>query len=62
MWKGRKAKAVVPGGLSMGVMTETELDTPLDFAGLGKVGCLGLGTACLIVHRRNLLDGRFPAQ
>src|SRR5262249_19196743 len=45
VWKGRKAKAVVPGGLSMGFMTEAELDTPLDFNGPGKVGCLGLGTA-----------------
>ncbi len=49
VWKGRKAKAVVPGGLSTGVMTEDELDVPMDFVGPGKVGCLGLGTGCLIV-------------
>jgi NADH-quinone oxidoreductase subunit F len=30
-------------------MTEAELDTPLDFNGPGKVGCLGLGTAAVIV-------------
>jgi NADH-quinone oxidoreductase subunit F len=46
---GRKVKAVVPGGLSTGVMTEAELDTPMDFSSLNKIGCLGLGTACLIV-------------
>ena len=46
---GRKAKAVVPGGLSTGVMTDAELDTPMDFSSLNKIGCLGLGTACLIV-------------
>jgi NADH-quinone oxidoreductase subunit F len=40
---------VVPGGISMGFLTEAELDTPLDFAGPGKVGCLGLGTAAVIV-------------
>jgi NADH-quinone oxidoreductase subunit F len=49
VWNGRKAKAVVPGGLSMGFMTESELDTPLDFNGPGKVGCLGLGTGAVTV-------------
>ena len=49
VWHGRKAKAVVPGGLSTGVMTEAELDIPLDFNGPLTVGCLGLGTAGLIV-------------
>src|SRR5246500_2674530 len=49
VWKGRKAKGCVPGGLSMGFMTEAEFDTPLDFNGPGKVGCLGLGTAAVTV-------------
>jgi NADH-quinone oxidoreductase subunit F len=48
-WKGRKVKAIIPGGISMGIMTEKELDTPLDFTGPGKVGCLGLGTAAVTV-------------
>jgi NADH-quinone oxidoreductase subunit F len=49
VWKGRQAKAVVPGGLSTGFMTREELDTPLDFSGPGRVGCLGLGTAAMVV-------------
>ncbi|MCE9606788.1 MAG: NADH-quinone oxidoreductase subunit NuoF [Planctomycetia bacterium] len=49
IWKGRKAKAAIPGGISMGLFTEAEFDTPLDFAGPGKVGCLGLGTAAVVV-------------
>jgi NADH-quinone oxidoreductase subunit F len=49
VWKGRKAKAVVPGGISMGFMSADELDVPLDFNGPGRVGCLGLGTAAVIV-------------
>lgn len=49
VWKGRKAKAVVPGGISMGFLSEKELDTKLDFAGPAKVGCLGLGTAAVVV-------------
>jgi NADH-quinone oxidoreductase subunit F len=49
VWQGRKAKACIPGGLSMGFMTEKEFDTPLDFNGPGKVGCLGLGTAAVVV-------------
>ncbi len=49
VWKNRKAKAAIPGGISMGLFTEAEFDTPLDFAGPGKVGCLGLGTAAVVV-------------
>ena len=49
VWKGRQAKAVVPGGISMGFMSASELDVPLDFAGPGRVGCLGLGTAAITV-------------
>jgi NADH-quinone oxidoreductase subunit F len=49
VWKGGKAKGAIPGGISMGTMTEAEFDTPLDFAGPGKVGCLGLGTAAVTV-------------
>lgn len=46
---GRRAKAVVPGGISMGFLSEAELDTPLDFNGPLRAGCLGLGTAAVIV-------------
>lgn len=49
VWKGRKAKGCIPGGNSMGLMTEAEFDTPLDFNGPGRVGCLGLGTAAVTV-------------
>jgi NADH-quinone oxidoreductase subunit F len=49
VWKGRKAKGAIPGGISMGIMTEKEFDTPLDFNGPGKVACLGLGTAAVTV-------------
>ena len=49
VWKGRKAKAAIPGGISMGLLREDEFDTPLDFGSLQKVGCLGLGTAAVVV-------------
>jgi len=49
VWKGRKAKAAVPGGISMGLLSANELDTPLDFESLRKPGCLGLGTAAVTV-------------
>ena len=49
VWKGRKAKGSIPGGISMGIMTEAEFDLPLDFAGPGKAGCLGLGTAAVTI-------------
>jgi NADH-quinone oxidoreductase subunit F len=35
VWKGRRAKGCIPGGISMGIMTEA--------------GCLGLGTAAVTV-------------
>jgi NADH-quinone oxidoreductase subunit F len=49
VWKGRRAKAVVPGGISMGFLSADELDTPLDFNGPLRAGCLGLGTAAVVV-------------
>jgi NADH-quinone oxidoreductase subunit F len=58
VWKGRAAKAVNPGGLSMGFVDAKarikdtdfyEYDIPLDFNGPGRVGCLGLGTAAVTV-------------
>jgi NADH-quinone oxidoreductase subunit F len=49
VWKGRKAKAIVPGGISMGFLSAAEIDTPLDFNGPVRAGCLGLGTAAVVV-------------
>src|SRR4051812_42652396 len=49
VWKGRKAKAAVPGGISMGLLSASEFDVPLDFEEIRKPGCLGLGTAALTV-------------
>lgn len=49
VWKNRNVKAVVPGGISMGFLSADELDVPLDFSGPAKAGCLGLGTAALVV-------------
>ena len=62
MWKGRKAKAAIPGGISMGLFTADEFDSPLDFNGPGKFGCLGLGTAAVVVMDEHDEHGRFPAQ
>ena len=49
VWKGRKAKAAIPGGISMGLLTAAEFDTKLDFEDIRKTGCLGLGTAAVTV-------------
>ena len=40
--------SVIPGGISMGLLTADELDCPLDFNGPGRYGCLGLGTAAVV--------------
>ncbi|MBN1393532.1 MAG: NADH-quinone oxidoreductase subunit NuoF [Pirellulales bacterium] len=49
VWKGRRAKAAIVGGLSTGLVTEAEFDTPLDFSAPIRAGCLGLGTGGVIV-------------
>jgi NADH-quinone oxidoreductase subunit F len=49
VWKGRRPKAAIPGGISMGLLTASEFDCPLDFNGPGQYGCLGLGTAAVVV-------------
>jgi NADH-quinone oxidoreductase subunit F len=49
VWNGRKAKAAIPGGISMGLLKADEFHCPLDFNGPGKFGCLGLGTAAVVV-------------
>jgi NADH-quinone oxidoreductase subunit F len=57
-WKGRAVKAIVPGGISMGLMSAAELDIKLDFEDIRKTGCLGLGTAAVTVidDRTEILD------
>jgi NADH-quinone oxidoreductase subunit F len=45
----KKIKGVIPGGLSMGILTPDELDCKLDFDDVRKYGLLGLGTAGAIV-------------
>ncbi|MEX0777710.1 MAG: NADH-quinone oxidoreductase subunit NuoF [Phycisphaeraceae bacterium] len=49
MWKGRKFKAAIPGGISMGVLATHEYEAPLDFDIGKRYSCLGLGTAGVIV-------------
>ncbi|QDU94209.1 NADH-quinone oxidoreductase subunit NuoF [Lignipirellula cremea] len=49
MLDGRRPKAAIPGGISMGLLTADEFDCPLDFSGPGRYGCLGLGTAAVVV-------------
>ncbi len=49
MAEGKRVKGCIPGGLSVGILTEAELDAKLDFDDLQKYGLLGLGTAGAIV-------------
>ena len=46
---GKKVKGVIPGGLSVGILTGEELDCKLDFDDVRQYGLLGLGTAGAIV-------------
>ncbi|MCH7995007.1 MAG: NADH-quinone oxidoreductase subunit NuoF [Planctomycetes bacterium] len=49
MLPGKKVKGVLPGGVSMGVLTADELDMKMDFDDPRKYGLLGLGTAAAVV-------------
>ncbi len=49
VWKGRKAKGAIPGGLSTGILTEAEFDRRLDYTDLIDVGIMGLGTGAVTV-------------
>jgi NADH-quinone oxidoreductase subunit F len=46
---GKKVKCVIPGGISMGVLSADELDMPMDFDAPRKYGLLGLGTSAVTV-------------
>ncbi len=49
MRDSKAVKGVIPGGLSMGILTADELECRLDFDDVRKYGLLGLGTAGAIV-------------
>ena len=49
MRDGLKVQAVIPGGLSVGILKADELAMKLDFSDPQKYGLLGLGTAAMTV-------------
>lgn len=48
MLEGRKFKAVIPGGVSAAMLTEEDLDTPMDFESLAEKNSM-LGAGAVIV-------------
>ena len=57
MKEGKKLKAVIPGGMSAPILTEDEIDLPMDFDSLAAAGSM-LGSAAIIVIDRetSILD------
>jgi NADH-quinone oxidoreductase subunit F len=49
MLPGKKVKAVLPGGASMGILTADELHMKMDFEDPRNFGLLGLGTSAAVV-------------
>ncbi len=49
MLPGKTIKGVLPGGVSMGILTADELAMKMDFADPPNYGLLGLGTAAAVV-------------
>ena len=48
VWKGRKLKAVIPGGSSSPVLTAEECDIPADYDSLAKAGSM-LGSGATVI-------------
>jgi NADH-quinone oxidoreductase subunit F len=48
VWLGRKLKCVIPGGSSCPVLTADEVDIPMDFDSLAKIGSM-LGSGGVVV-------------
>jgi NADH-quinone oxidoreductase subunit F len=48
MLPGKTVKGVLPGGVSMGILTADELDMKMDFVDPANYGLLGLGTAAAV--------------
>jgi NADH-quinone oxidoreductase subunit F len=48
VWKGRKLKAIVPGGSSCPVLKAEECDIPMDYDSLAKAGSM-LGSGGMVV-------------
>lgn len=49
MLSGKEVKGVLPGGVSMGILSANELNMKMDFDDPRKFGLLGLGTAAAVV-------------
>lgn len=49
MMDGKRIKGVMPGGVSMGILSADELDCRMDFSDPLRYGLLGLGTSALVV-------------
>ncbi len=50
----KKVKAVLPGGVSMGILTGDELGMKMDFTDPARYGLLGLGTAAAVVINEDI--------
>jgi NADH-quinone oxidoreductase subunit F len=48
VWHGKKLKCVIPGGSSCPVLTADEIDVPMDFDSLAKIGSM-LGSGGVVV-------------
>ncbi len=48
VWKGKKLKCVIPGGSSCPVLTANEVDVPMDFDSLAKIGSM-LGSGGVVI-------------
>jgi len=60
VWKGRKLKAVIPGGTSAKILTAAECDVAMDFDSLASKGTmLGSGGVIVMDEKTDMVDGLY---
>jgi len=60
VWKGRKLKAVIPGGSSARILTAAEIDVPMDFESLlAKGTMLGSGGVIVMDETTDMVDALY---
>ena len=60
VWKGRRLKAVIPGGSSARVLTDAEIDVPMDFESLVQKGTmLGSGGVIVMDESTDMVDALY---
>ncbi|HEX9069818.1 MAG TPA: NADH-ubiquinone oxidoreductase-F iron-sulfur binding region domain-containing protein, partial [Ktedonobacterales bacterium] len=57
VWKGRKAKAIIPGGSSVPIIPAEKLDTGMDFEAMLAAGTMLGSAGCIVIDDQTCIVG-----